>query len=128
MPRSPLTTVPALRQPPSLSRNRPIFGAFLGEVTPLPWRAAELDNGNAIPVTTIIGNRRSGRSNEIVIGRINSGADARYLCHAANTLPNTVAALRLLFLDQRHPKSELSREQLDFCEAALVLAENPQPE
>ncbi len=101
---------------------------LLAEITPLPWRFAEMDNDKFIPSVRMFGRRRQDRSKEICFGRIDAARDARYACHAANVLPETVNALRLLLEDQKRTKSELSRSQFEFCEFALAKAETIQPE
>ena len=96
---------------------------MLLEITPLPWRALEADNDKVIPTVRLIGRRRRDQSKELYLGRIDSVRDARYACHAATTLPDTVEALRLLLADQKRPTSELSLAQFEFCEKALAKAE-----
>ena len=97
---------------------------LLTDITPLPWRFAEMDNDKVIPTVRLFGRRKQDRSKEICFGRLDAARDARYACHAANVLPDLVVALQLLLADQRRPKSELSRGQFDFCKSALAQAEN----
>jgi hypothetical protein len=101
---------------------------ILAEITPLPWRFLEADNDKVIPTVTIFGRRKRDPSKEVCFGRIDSARDARYACHAANVLPETVNALRLLLEDQKRAKSDLSRAQFEFSESALAKAETIQPE
>jgi hypothetical protein len=101
---------------------------ILAEITPLPWRFLEADNDKVIPTVTIFGRRKRDPSKKICLGRIDTASDARYACHAANALPETVNALRLLLEDQKRAKSELSRSQFEFCESAFAKAETIQPE
>ncbi len=99
------------------------LNALLQEITPLPWRYAEMDNDKVIPTVRLFGRRKHNPSMEVCFGRLDAVADARYACHAANALPDLIEALRLLLADQRRPKSELSRGQFEFCAAALAKAE-----
>lgn len=99
---------------------------LLKEITPLPWRFAEMDNDKVIPTVRLFGRRGSDRSKEICFGRLDTARDARYACHAANVLPEAVEALKLVMEDQRKAKSELSRGQFDFCESALAKAQTIQ--
>jgi hypothetical protein len=101
---------------------------ILAEITPLPWHFLEADNDKVIPTVTIFGRRKRDPAKEVCLGRIDSVRDARYACHAANVLPDAVAALRLLLNDHRRAKPELSRAQSDFCESILTKAETIQPE
>jgi len=101
---------------------------ILTDITPLPWRCLEADNDKVIPTVSILGRRQRDPSKEVCFGRIDSVRDARYACHAANVLPDTVAALRLLLNDHRRAKPELSRAQSEFCESTLTKAETIQPE
>jgi hypothetical protein len=95
---------------------------LMEQMTPLPWRFAEMDNDKVIPTVRLFGRRKHDRSKEVCFGRLDSACDARYACHAANVLPELVAALELLLADQRRPKSELSRGQFEFCESVLAKA------
>ncbi|MBI3852728.1 MAG: hypothetical protein HY298_20940 [Verrucomicrobia bacterium] len=97
---------------------------LLKVITPLPWRFAEMDNDKIVPTVRLLGRRKHDPAKEICLGRIDAVRDAQYACHAANVVPDLVAALQLLLEDQRRPKSELSRCQFEFCEAALAQAEN----
>ena len=97
---------------------------LLQQITPLPWRLAEMDNDKVIPTVRLFGRRKHDPSKEVCFGRLDSGSDARYACHAANVLPELVDAFRLLWKDQQRPKSELSRGQFEFCESALARAES----
>ena len=96
---------------------------LLQQITPLPWRSAEMDNDKVIPTVRVFGRRKHDPSKEVCFGRLDSAGDARYACHAANVLPELVDAFRLLWKDQLRPKSELSRGQFEFCESALARAE-----
>jgi hypothetical protein len=100
---------------------------LLNEITPLPWRFAEMDNDKLIPTVRLFGRRKHDPAKETCFGRLDAVRDAHYACHAANVLPDLVEALQLLLADQRRPKSELSRGQFDFCESALAQAENLTP-
>ena len=100
----------------------------LAQITPLPWRFREMDNDKVIPTVRIFGRRNRDPSKEVCLGRTDSARDARYACHAANALPDTVSALRLLLNDHRRSKPELSRAQSEFCESALTNAETIQPQ
>lgn len=93
---------------------------LLQQITPLPWRFAEMDNDKVIPTVRLFGRRKHDPSKEVCFGRLDSARDALYACHAANALPDVTEALRLLLEDQRRAKSELSKRQFDFCEAALA--------
>ena len=96
---------------------------LLQQITPLPWRPAELDNDKVVPTVRLLGRRKHDPSKEVCFGRLDSARDALYACHAANALPDVTEALRLLLADQRRAKSELSRGQFDFCESALAKAQ-----
>jgi hypothetical protein len=93
---------------------------LLEQMTPLPWRWAEMDNDKVIPTVRLFGRRRYDLAKEVCFGRLDSVSDARYACHAANVLPELAAALELLLADQGRPKSELSRGQFEFCESVLA--------
>ena len=95
---------------------------LLREITPLPWRFAEMDNDKLIPTIRLFGRRKHHPTKEVCFGRLDLVRDARYACHAANVLPQLVEALDLLLADQKRPKSELSRGQFEFCELALAKA------
>jgi len=95
---------------------------LLNQITPLPWRFAEMDNDKVIPTVRLFGRRKHDLSKEVCFGRIDSVPDARYVCHAATMLPDLVEALTLLLEDQKRPRSELSREQSEFCESTLAQA------
>ena len=66
---------------------------LLKEITPLPWRFAEMDNDKVIPTVRIFGRRKHDRSKEVCFGRLDSARDARYACHAANILPGLTQAI-----------------------------------
>ncbi len=100
---------------------------LLTDITPLPWRFAEMDNDKVIPTIRLLGRRKHDPAKETCFGRLDAARDARYACHAANVLPDLAAALQLLLADQCRPKSELSRGQFDFCASALARAENLNP-
>lgn len=101
---------------------------ILVEITPLPWRFVEADNDKVIPTVRILGRRKRDPSKEICFGRVDSARDARYACHAANMLPDVVAALKLVLEDQKRARSELSQSQFEFCESVLAKAETVQSE
>jgi hypothetical protein len=101
---------------------------LLLQITPLPWRLMEADNDKVIPTIRILGRRKHDPSKEVCFGRLDSARDARYACHAANVLPETVNALKLLLEDQKRAKSELSRSQFEFCASVLAQAETIQQE
>ena len=85
----------------------------LPEITPLPWRFMEADNDKVIPTVRILGRRKHDPSKEICLGRLDTARDARYACHAANVLPGTVNALRLLLEDQK--RGEIQTFQGAIC-------------
>ena len=66
---------------------------LLKEITPLPWRFAEMDNDKVIPTVRIFGRRKHDPSKEVCFGRLDSARDARYACHAANVLPGLTQAI-----------------------------------
>ena len=96
---------------------------LLQQITPLPWRFAEMDNDKVIPTIRLFGRRKQDPSKEVCFGRLDSARDGRYACHAANVLPELVEGFKRLLRDQQRPKSELSRGQFAFCESALAKAE-----
>ena len=96
---------------------------LLQQITPLPWRFAELDNDKVIPTIRLFGRRKQDPAKEVCFGRLDSARDGPYACHAANVLPELVEAFKMLWRDQERPKSELSRGQFAFCESALARAE-----
>lgn len=101
---------------------------MLAEITPLPWRFVDADNDKLIPTVRMLGRWKRDASKEICFGRIDTARDARCACHAANMLPDVVAALRFVVDDQQRAQSELSRSQFAFCESVLANAETMQPE
>jgi hypothetical protein len=103
--------------------NQMKLNELLEQITPLPWRYAELDNDKLIPTVRLFGRRRSNSAQEVCLGRLDFATDACYACHAANVLPDLVEALAILLADQRRPRSELSRDQFAFCETALAQAQ-----
>ena len=96
---------------------------LLQQITPLPWRFAELDNDKVIPTIRLFGRRKHDSAKEVCFGRLDSARDGLYACHAANVLPELVEGFKLLLKDQQRPKSELSQGQFEFCESALAKAE-----
>ncbi len=66
---------------------------LLKEITPLPWRFAEMDNDKVIPTVRIFCRRKHDPSKEVCFGRLDSARDARYACHAANVLPGLAQAI-----------------------------------
>jgi hypothetical protein len=98
----------------------------LQQITPLPWRLAEMDNDKVMPTIRLFGRRKQDPAKEVCFGRLDSARDGRYACHAANVLPELVEGFKLLLKDQQRPKSELSRDQFAFCESALAKAETIQ--
>ena len=96
---------------------------LLQQITPLPWRFGEMDNDKVVPTIRLFGRRKHDPAKEVCFGRLDSARDGRYACHAANVLPESVEAFKLLLKDQQRPKSELSQGQLEFCESALAKAE-----
>ena len=99
---------------------------LLIEISPLPWRFAEMDNDKVIPTVRLFGRRKQDPAKEVYFGRIDAARDARYACHAANVLPELVEAVKRLLADQRREKSEMSLGQFEFCESALAKAETIQ--
>jgi len=69
---------------------------LLNQITPLPWRFAEMDNDKVVPTIRIFGRRKNDPSKEICLGRLDSTTDARYATHAANVLPELLAAAKNL--------------------------------
>jgi len=96
---------------------------LLQQITPLPWRPAEMDNDMVMPTVRLFGRRKDDPSKEVCFGRLDSARDTLYACHAANVLPDVAEALRLLLEDQRRAKFGLSRGKFDFCESALARAQ-----
>jgi hypothetical protein len=96
---------------------------LLQQITPLPWRCAQMDNDKVVPTIRLFGRRKQDSAKEVCFGRLDSARDGRYACHAANVLPELVEAFKLLWRDQQRPRSELSRGQFAFCESALAKAE-----
>jgi len=96
---------------------------LLEQITALPWRCAEMDNDKVVPTVRLFGRRKHDPSKEVCFGRLDAPGDARYVCHAANVLPELAQAVQLLLADQRRPKAELSRGQFEFCESALAKAQ-----
>jgi hypothetical protein len=91
-------------------------------ITPLPWH---INSHGSDGVEHDAGSNHAGfRFQAIAATHDAAEAHASYLAHAANVLPDTVAALKLLLDDQQRPKSELSRAQFEFCEETLARAEN----
>jgi hypothetical protein len=110
-------------QPQNTKDNQMKLNELLEQITPLPWRYAELDNDKLIPTVRLFGRRRSKSATEVCLGRLDLATDACYACHAANVLPDLVEALAILLTDQQRPKSELSRGQFEFCKTALNRAQ-----
>ena len=100
---------------------------LLEQITPLPWRPAEMDNDKVMPTIRLFGRRKHHPTKEVCFGRLDSARDAHYACHAANMLPELAQALELLLTDQRLAKSALSRDQFEFCESALAKAQTINP-
>ena len=69
---------------------------LLQQITPLPWRFAEMDHDKVIPTVRLFGRRKADPSKEVCFGRLDSARDALYACHAANVLPELVAAAKNL--------------------------------
>lgn len=95
------------------------LSALLNQITPLPWRFAEMDNDKVIPTVRIFGRRKHDPTKEICFGRIDSASDARYLCHAANVLPELISAAKHLKQNWSHNLTE----PMARLNAALDLAE-----
>jgi hypothetical protein len=93
---------------------------LLKQITPLPWRFAEMDNDKLIPTVRIFGRRKHDPSKEICFGRIDSVPDARYACHAATVLPELLAAERNL---QENWERNLT-EPMDCLNEAIARAES----
>ena len=72
---------------------------LLQQITPLPWKALTPAVPSAEPGAFEINFAAAGFVNHIVVygdGKSNHVADARYLAHAANVLPELVTALATL--------------------------------
>lgn len=93
---------------------------LLKQITPLPWRFAEMDNDKVIPTTRIFGPRKNDPSKEICFGRLDSTRDAMYATHAANVLPELVAAVKNL---QQNWEKNLT-EPMARLNKALATAES----
>ncbi len=92
---------------------------LLNQITPLPWRFAELDNDEVFPAVRLLGRRKSDLSKEVCFGHIDSVRDARYACHAVNVLPELVAVANLQNIWQHNLTEPMAR-----LNEALALAEN----
>jgi hypothetical protein len=66
---------------------------LLKQITPLPWRPAELDNNKVISTIRLFGRRKHDRSKEVSFGRLDSVRDAQYACHAANLVTHLVRGI-----------------------------------
>src|SRR6267154_1912835 len=96
---------------------------LLKQITPLPWRFAEMDNDKVIPTVRLFGRRKNDRPKETCIGRLDSVRDARYATHAANVLPELVAAIRNLQENWEHNLTEpMARLNDALDEAEDVIA------
>ena len=69
------------------------LSTLLDQITPLPWRCAEMDNDKVIPSIRIFGRRKHDPTKETCIGRLDFLRDARYAIHATNLLPELIAGL-----------------------------------
>jgi len=109
------------RRSPAL--NKGTMHKLLKQITPLPWRAVEMDNDKVVPSVRIFGRRKHDPSKEICLGRLDSVRDARYAVHAANVLPELVAAAQHL---QQNWEKNLT-ESMARLRRALVTAETIKP-
>jgi hypothetical protein len=99
---------------------------LLHRITGLPWAAtvhADLQTGHITGQQRRVANVQPCAAVSVPEAR----ANLVYLTHAANVLPDAVAALEMLLADQRRPKSELSRGQFEFCESTLARAKTLEP-
>ncbi len=97
--------------------------ALLKQITPLPWRPAQMDNDKVIPSIRIFGRQRNDPAKEICIGRLDFPRDANYATHAANVLPELVAAAKHL---QQNWEKNLTPSMARLKEA-LARAETVKP-
>ena len=79
---------------------------LLKQITPLPWRLAEMDNDKVIPTVGIFGRRKHDRFKEVCFGRLDSVPDAQYACHAATVLPELLASAKNLQENWEHNLTE----------------------
>ena len=93
---------------------------LLEQITPLPWRFAEMDNDKVMPTVRMFGRRKHDPSKEICLGRIDSVRDAQYACHAATVLPELLAAAKNLKANWEHNLTK----SMDRLSAAIDLAEH----
>ena len=100
-------------------RRQITLNQLLEQITPLPWRFAEMDNDKVMPTVRIFGRRKHYPSKETCIGRLDFTRDARYATHAANVLPDLVAAAKHL---QQNWENNLT-EPMARLNQALVEAE-----
>jgi hypothetical protein len=96
---------------------------LLRHITPLPWRFAEMDNDKVIPTVRILGRRRHDPAKEACFGRLDFVPDSRYATHAANVLPELVAAAKNV---QENWSKNLT-EPMARLNKAIALAENVNP-
>ena len=104
----------------NIERRKMKLNQLLEQITLLPWRLAEMDNDKVLPTVRLFGRRKHDPTKEICFGRLDSVRDARYACHAANVLPELVAAAKHL---QENWEKNLT-ESMEHLNAALAVAEN----
>src|SRR5260370_39478496 len=85
---------------------------LLKEVTPLPWRSAQMDNHKLFPSVRIFGRRKRDPSQEVRLGSIDSPRDAEYACHAANALPQVLDAANEVLLCRPTDQPTLFKRKL----------------
>ncbi len=93
---------------------------LLKEITPLPWRFAEMDNDKVIPTVRIFGRRKHDPSKEVCFGRLDSARDARYACHAANVLPGLARGIRHAIEAFRNVPPVGGKYDREHCDAHLA--------
>lgn len=79
-----------------------------------------MDNDKVIPTVRLFGRRKHDPSKEVCFGHLDTVGDAHYVCHAANVLPELVAAAKNL---QQNWEKNLT-EPMARLNQALVLAES----
>src|SRR6267154_830113 len=95
---------------------------LLKQITPLPWRFAEMDNDKVMPTVRIFGRRKNDPSKDFCIGRLDSVSDAHYATHAANVLPELVAAIKNLQENWEHNLTEPMARLNDALDEAEEIA------
>jgi hypothetical protein len=82
-----------------------------------------MDTDKVIPTVRIIGRRRHDPAKEVCFGRLDSVSDGRYATHAANVLPELVAAAKNI---QENWSKNLT-EPMARLNKAIALAETVSP-